>query len=125
MTANKPRTVLLVDDHADSLDVFRAVLEHSGYRVLVAEDGEECLRLARAELPDLILMDLWMPGVDGWQATAQLKADASTAHIVVLAVSANVLLDAQERALSAGCAEFLSKPVEPSRILATVRQHIG
>ena len=119
------KTVLLADDHEDSLAVFATMLEHHGYRVLRARTGTEALELARRELPDLILMDLWMPEIDGWEATRTLKADGQTAGIQVVAISANVQMEVRQRAFDAGCVSFLEKPIEPMQVVAEVRLRIG
>ena len=118
------RTVLLADDDEDSLRVSRAILEYHGYRVLTVTDGEACIELARRELPDMIIMDLWMPALDGLEATRQLKADPALSHIVVIAVSAYVVDGAHDRAVEAGCAKFMAKPVEPMAMVAEVKRYL-
>src|SRR4051812_18877145 len=93
------------------------------HELLVAEDGERGVALARAEQPDLILMDLELPVIDGWEATRRLKADPATCDIPVIALSAHALAGAREKALVAGCDEFDTKPVEFDRLLAKI-EHI-
>lgn len=114
------RTVLLVEDHRDSRDIYGTILRHSGYRVLEAADGEECILLAQRHTPDVIVMDLGLPWVDGWHATETLKADPATAAIPVLAVSVHLQEMDRSRARAAGCSGFLPKPCTPGRLLGEV-----
>src|SRR5262245_31722441 len=92
------------------------------FEVLVAEDGERGCQMATQEKPDLILMDLELPGVDGWEATRRLKANPDTRDIPVIALSAHALAGSREKALAAGCDEFDTKPVEFDRLMATLRR---
>lgn len=119
------RTILLVEDHEDNRIVYRTMLEHFGYRVLLAGDGGEGVRLARESLPDLILMDVSIPVMDGWEATATLKADPATARIPIIALTAHALAADRERATEVGCDGYLAKPVEPRRVLEEVRRFLG
>ena len=119
------RTILLVEDHEDNRIVYRTMLEHFGYRVLLAGDGGEGVRLAREALPDLILMDVSIPVMDGWEATATLKRDPATAHIPIIALTAHALAADRERAQEVGCDGYLAKPVEPRRVLEEVRRFLG
>ncbi|MBM3269738.1 MAG: response regulator [Candidatus Sericytochromatia bacterium] len=107
-----PAWILAVDDNADNRNLVRQLCAHLGYGSREAADGLEAMRLARAERPDLIVMDLALPYLDGWEATARLKADPATRGIPVVAVSAHVTRADRERALAAGCVEFLPKPIE-------------
>ena len=93
-----------------------------GFEVLVAGDGEKGCAAALAERPDIILMDLELPGMDGWEAARRLKSDPQTRDIPIIALSAHVLAGARERALAAGCDEFDAKPVDFDRLLATIRR---
>src|ERR1700681_1765265 len=93
-----------------------------GYEVLAAEDGEKGCELAASEQPDLILMDLELPDIDGWEATRRLKSNPQTRDIPVIAVSAHALAGSREKALAAGCDDFDTKPVEFERLLATIRR---
>lgn len=120
-----PKTVLLVDDDKDSVAVYRTMLVHRGYRVVVASDGEHCLRLAREERPALILLDLWMPVLDGWAAAERLKADPQTQSIVVIALTAHAEAASEERARHAAFAAYLTKPIEPQRVVEEVMRRIG
>ncbi|HEX6751134.1 MAG TPA: response regulator [Longimicrobium sp.] len=119
------RTILLVEDHEDNRIVYRTMLEHFGYRVLLAGDGGEGVRMAREHHPDLILMDVSIPVMDGWEATAALKADSATASIPIIALTAHALAADRERAVEVGCDGYLAKPVEPRRVLEEVRRFLG
>lgn len=123
-SAGAPR-ILLVEDQQDNQTIYRLILEHAGYTVLHAWDGAEGLRLAREHHPELILMDISVPLVDGWEATRQLKADPATAAIRVVALTAHAFPADRERAARIGFDDYLSKPVEPSRVLAAVRRLVG
>src|SRR5437660_9158140 len=95
------------------------------FEVVVAEDGEKGCAMALSERPDIILMDLEMPLVDGWEATRRLKADPQTRDIPVIALSAHALAGAREKALAAGCADFDTKPVEFERLLGKIKRLLG
>lgn len=119
-------TVLLVEDNADNRSIYATILLFSGYRVLEAENGVEGVRLARDYRPDLILMDLSMPELDGWGAVEQLKADPATRSIPVFALSAHVPFgNTLQRAAEAGFASYLTKPIEPKQILREVASRVG
>jgi CheY-like chemotaxis protein len=92
------------------------------FEVLTAEDGEKGCEMAAAERPDIILMDLEMPGIDGWEATRRLKSNPDTHDIPVIALSAHALAGSREKALAAGCDEFDTKPIEFDRLVATMRR---
>lgn len=113
-------TVLLVEDDADNQEIYRLILTHSGYAVLQARDGETGVRMARHHAPDLILMDLTMPVIDGLEATRMLKADPATAAIPIIALTAHAEAEDREAAVAAGCASFLAKPVAPTRVAIEV-----
>ena len=119
------KRILLVEDHEDNRNIYRTILEHYGYQVVIAMDGQSGLRLAREEQPDLILMDLSIPVVDGWEATRLLKQDSVTRVIPVIALSAHALEEDRARAREAGCDGYLAKPVEPRRVLAEVARFLG
>jgi CheY-like chemotaxis protein len=104
-------TVLVVEDNPLNLKLVRDVLGHAGYRVLEAGDAERGIALARAEAPDLILMDVQLPGVDGIEALSRLRADAETAGIPVVALTALAMKEDRERCLAAGFDGYLEKPV--------------
>src|SRR5215475_14517124 len=115
--------VLYVEDNDDNVFMLKMRLELLGdFEVLTAEDGEKGCEMAAAERPDIILMDLEMPVVDGWEATRRLKGNPQTRDIPVIALSAHALAGEREKALAAGCNEFDTKPIEFDRLVATVRR---
>jgi two-component system, cell cycle response regulator DivK len=125
MNEPKLKTVLLVEDNEDNLVVYRTILEHVGFRVLEARDGEEGVSRAKEHLPDLILMDISIPKIDGWEATQRLKADNSTKDIPIIALTAHALEEDRQKALQAGCDGYLAKPVEPRRVVQEVERFVG
>jgi CheY-like chemotaxis protein len=124
-TNSSAKIVLLVEDNEDNLVVYRTILEHVGYRVIEARDGEEGVTQARRQLPDLILMDISIPKMDGWEATQRLKADASTRSIPIIALTAHALEEDRQKAQQAGCDGYLAKPVEPRRVVQEVERFVG
>ncbi len=124
MTAMDPRQplVLIVEDFADAREMYAAFLSLSGLQVLEAARGEEAVRMAVDARPDAIVMDLALPGIDGWEATRRLKADPRTARIPVIALSGQVLPRHADEARRAGCAVVLLKPVLPEALVAEVRR---
>ena len=117
--------VLLVEDNHDNRAIYGIMLEHEGYSVIEAVDGEEGVERAQAFLPALILMDVSLPKMDGYSATRILKADDRTAAIPIIALTAHALAGEEQRARDAGCDGYLSKPVEPMRVVEEVRRFIG
>jgi two-component system cell cycle response regulator DivK len=113
--------VLLVEDNEDSQVIYRLVLEHYGYCVLSARNGAEAIEVAQQHLPDLILMDISIPIIDGWEATRRLKSDSRTAEIPIVALTAHALSTDRERAAAVGCDGYLTKPAEPRRVLQAIR----
>ena len=114
------QTLLLVEDNEASRDALARRLERRNYRVVLAVDGEQAVALARAEKPDLILMDLGLPGLDGWDATAQIKADRDTQHIPIIVLSAHAMPNDRHQALAAGGDDFDAKPVQLPRLLEKI-----
>jgi two-component system cell cycle response regulator DivK len=110
-------TVLIVEDNEPSRDALARRLERRQYTVLVAVDGHQAVSIARSNLPDLILMDLGLPGIDGWEATARLKRDGDTRHIPIIVLSAHAMLSDRDQALAAGGDDFDTKPVQLPRLL--------
>jgi two-component system cell cycle response regulator DivK len=119
------QTLLLVEDNEDNRIIYSTVLRHLGYTVLEALDGLQAIALARSELPDLILMDISIPEVDGWEATRILRQDPATKDIPIIALTAHALADDRERAATVGFTAYLAKPVEPRAVVAEVRRWIG
>jgi two-component system cell cycle response regulator DivK len=117
--------ILLVEDNEMNRDMLSRRLVKRGYEVLVAADGREGIARARAEQPRLILMDMSLPDLDGWEATRQLKAAAETRHIPILALTAHAMPGDEERAREAGCDGYGTKPVELDSLLAKMRKLIG
>ena len=115
--------VLYVEDNDDNVYMLKMRLELLGdFEVLAAEDGEKGCEIALRERPDIILMDLEMPVIDGWEATRRLKGNPQTHDIPVIALSAHALAGEREKAMAAGCDEFDTKPIEFERLVATVRR---
>ena len=110
-------TIMVVEDNEPSRDVLGRRLERRGYRVVSAADGEQAVAVAHAAMPDLILMDLGLPIIDGWEATRRLKGDAATRHIPIIVLSAHAMTQDRELALAAGGDEFDTKPVRFQRLL--------
>jgi two-component system cell cycle response regulator DivK len=113
--------ILYVEDNEDNVYMLTRRLERSGFAVVVAADGEQGIEMARTERPDLILMDLSLPVLDGWEATRRLKAAAETRSIPVVALSAHAMPGDREKALEAGCDDYDSKPVKMPGLLAKIR----
>lgn len=118
-------TVLIVEDNADNMLLSIILLESAGHAVLSAGDAETGLTLARSELPDLILMDVHLPGMDGLQATALLKCDAATRRIPVLALTALAMKGDAERIRAAGCDGYLAKPMRSKEFLSAIAAHLA
>jgi len=117
--------ILYVEDNDDNVYMLKMRLELlDEFEVLIAEDGEKGCEAAAAERPDIILMDLDLPVIDGWEATRRIKANAQTRHIPVIALSAHALAGAREKALEAGCDDFDTKPVDFERLLVKIRQFL-
>ena len=115
--------ILYVEDNDDNVYMLKMRLELLGeFQVLAAEDGEKGCEIALRERPDIILMDLEMPVIDGWEATRRLKGNPQTHDIPVIALSAHALAGEREKAMAAGCDEFDTKPIEFERLVATVRR---
>lgn len=117
--------VLLVDDDVHNQRIFDTVLRHAGFTVFMAATGDEALRLAREARPALILMDLSIPVIDGWECTRLLKADESTSHIIILALTAHAMRGDAERAKAAGCDGYLAKPISPRALVEEVKNRLG
>lgn len=112
--------ILYVEDNDDNIYLITRRLGRYGYEVIVAKDGEEGIAMVHSETPSLILMDLDLPVVDGWEATRRLKASDETRHIPIIAVSAYAMDSDRERALAAGCDDFFSKPIDLKGLLERI-----
>lgn len=115
-------SVLLVEDNAENREIYATILAHGGYEVIEAADGDEALRLARERSPGLILLDISIPGIDGWQVAERLKEDPSTRDISIVALTAHALPEDHRRAREVGCESYLAKPVRPRRVLEEVQR---
>jgi CheY-like chemotaxis protein len=115
-------TILLVEDNEDNRAIYRTILTYGGFTVIEAVDGEEAIERARRDLPSLILMDISIPKIDGWQATRMLKLAPSTMHIPIIALTAHALPSDRKEAADAGYDGYLARPVEPRRVLEEVRR---
>ena len=124
-TGARPQRVLVVDDSADIRELWRLWLTFWGFSVEEARNGYDAVQKATEVQPDLILMDLWMPVVDGIEATRQLRADSRTSHVPVLALSAQTHAPDGATALEAGADVFLTKPCDPDRLLDHIRLAMG
>jgi len=117
--------ILLVEDNEMNRDMLSRRLVRNGFEVVIAVDGQQGLTMAASESPDVILMDMSLPVMDGWEATRRVKADPATKSIPVIALTANALVEDRERAMAAGCDDFDTKPVELPRLLEKIRAHLN
>jgi two-component system, cell cycle response regulator DivK len=117
--------ILLVEDNEMNRDMLSRRLERKGYAVLIAADGGQGIAMAQRELPDLILMDLDLPVVDGWEAARQLKSAPATQSIPIIALTAHAMSGDREKALEAGCNDYDTKPVEFARLLGKIQALLG
>ena len=111
-------TILIVEDNEMNRDMLSRRLKRRGYEVLVAVDGEMGIELARSKAPDLILMDMSLPMIDGWEATRRLKADPDLKRIPIIALTAHAMATDREKAIEAGCDDYDTKPIDLTRLLA-------
>jgi len=114
--------ILYVEDNEDNVFMLKNRLARAGHTVIIATDGAQGVAMALSERPDMILMDLSLPVLDGWQATRQIKATPDTKRIPVIALTAHAMAGDREKALSAGCDDFDTKPVELPRLLAKIKE---
>ncbi|HTQ44345.1 MAG TPA: response regulator [Polyangiaceae bacterium] len=118
----KPHKVLIVDDFEDNRSMYAEFLRYAGLDVVEARDGAEAIEMARSELPDLIVMDLSLPVIDGWEATRRIKHDPLTREIPIIALTGHALEGHSQGAREAGCEGFLAKPCLPEKLLDTVNE---
>ena len=117
--------ILLVEDNEMNRDMLSRRLERRGYQVVIAVDGVEGVRMAEAEAPALILMDMSLPVLDGWEATRQIKAAPATGGIPIIALTAHAMSGDREKAIAAGCDDFDTKPVDLARLLEKIEALLG
>jgi CheY-like chemotaxis protein len=116
--------ILYVEDNDDNVYVLKRWFSLVGFELIVANDGEQGVAAAAQAMPDLILMDQSLPGIDGWEATRQIKASPFTRHIPVIALTANAMSGDREKALAAGCDDFDTKPIDIDRLVEKIRAHV-
>jgi two-component system cell cycle response regulator DivK len=117
------RRVLVVEDHEDNRRILRDLLGHAGYEMIEAVTGEEGVALAESERPDLILMDIQLPGLDGYEAARRIKANPALARIPIIAVTSYALSGDDRKAFEAGCDAYVTKPFSPRALLAKIREY--
>jgi two-component system cell cycle response regulator DivK len=118
------KTVLLVEDNPHNRKIFSGMLAHAGFRVVEAVDGNEAMSKVASEKPNLVLMDLSIPGIDGWECTRRIKGDPATKDTPVIALTAHAMRGDEERAQAAGCDGYLSKPVSPKKVVEVVKKYL-
>ena len=116
--------ILLVEDNEMNRDMLSRRLERKGFTVVLALDGAEGIQKAKSDSPDLILMDMSLPVIDGWEATRQLKGDESTRRIPIIALTAHAMTSDEEKARAAGCDDFDTKPIELPRLLGKIEAQL-
>jgi CheY-like chemotaxis protein len=117
--------ILLVEDNEENRDMLSRRLARRGYKVVIAMDGEQGVTMAQSEVPDLILMDMDLPVLNGWEATRQLKAASATQAIPIIALTAHAMVGDRKKALEAGCDDYDTKPVEFLRLLEKIEAFLG
>jgi two-component system cell cycle response regulator DivK len=118
------RTILIIEDSEFNRRLLEAVLKPHGYRLLEAEDGEAGVKLAREEKPDLVLMDILLPGIDGYEATRRLRHDPDTNHLKIVALTATASSEELEQALAAGCDGYIPKPIDTRAFPKQIRRFL-
>jgi two-component system cell cycle response regulator DivK len=119
------KKILLVEDNEMNRDMLSRRLVRNGFEVLLAVDGEQAVSVATADIPDLILMDMSLPIIDGWEATRRIKATATTAHIPIIALTAHAMAGDREKAIAAGCDDYDTKPIELARLIGKIAALLG
>ena len=117
--------ILLVEDNEMNRDMLSRRLARKGYEIVLATDGQSGVEMTKIQVPDLVLMDMSLPVLDGWEATRRLKADALTQHIPVIALTAHAMSSDRDKAIEAGCDDYDTKPVELSRLLGKIETLLG
>ncbi len=125
MESDRVPKILLVEDNEMNRDMLSRRLKRNGYDVVIAIDGQQGVDMAASEAPDLILMDMSLPVIDGWEATRRVKANAATRGIPVIALTAHAMAGDREKAIEAGCEDYDTKPVEITRLLDKITALLG
>jgi two-component system cell cycle response regulator DivK len=118
------KRILVVEDQEDNRQIIRDLLSATDYEIIEAESGEEALAAVAKQRPDLILMDIQLPGMDGYEATRRIKADPALRSITIIAVTSYALSGEEQKARAAGCDEYVPKPYSPRQLLAKIRQYL-
>ena len=118
------KRILVVEDQEDNRQIIRDLLSATDYEIIEAESGEQALEAVARQRPDLILMDIQLPGMDGYEATRQIKADPALRSITIIAVTSYALSGEEQQARAAGCDEYVPKPYSPRQLLAKIRQYL-
>ena len=118
------KRILVVEDQEDNRQIIRDMLSATDYEIMEAESGEQALEAVAKQRPDLILMDIQLPGMDGYEATRQIKADPGLRSITIIAVTSYALSGEEQKARAAGCDEYVPKPYSPRQLLAKIRQYL-
>jgi two-component system, cell cycle response regulator DivK len=118
------KRIMVVEDHEDNRQILRDLLGSAGYAMIEVHDGETALSTAASQRPDLVLMDIQLPGIDGYEVTRRIKADPALRNIPVIAVTSHALSDDQEKARRAGCDAYVTKPYSPRALLAKIREFL-
>ncbi len=119
------KRILVVEDHEENRRIVRDLLTASGYEMIEALTGEDGVRLAESERPDLILMDIQLPGIDGYETTRRIKGNPALRHIPIIAVTSYALSGDDQKAFQSGCDAYVAKPFSPRELLAKIRQYVG
>src|SRR3954462_5706169 len=118
------KLILAVEDQEDNMQILRDLLTTAGSEIVEAENGEEALKAVAKQRPDLILMDIQIPIIDGYEATRRIKADPALRSIPIIAVTSHAMDGGEEKARAAGCDDFVAKPYSPRRLLDRIRHHL-
>jgi CheY-like chemotaxis protein len=120
-----PKSVLIIEDNPDNRMIFCMILRHNGYEIIEAMDGETGIQLASSELPDMIVLDIGLPGIDGWEVCRRLRGDARTHAIPTVAATAHTSREDRAQSFRSGFDAVLTKPVPPGDLVSIVRKYIG
>ena len=119
------KRIIVVDDHEDNRQILRVLLASAGYTMIEAPDGETALAAALSEQPDLILMDIQLPGLDGYEVTRRIKSNPGFHDVPIIAVTSYALSGDEQKALAAGCIAYVAKPYSPMQLLAKIQQYLA